>query len=163
MPNYTQCMANNKILEYLDQLDSLIPNFEKQNNAISSVSIGWHLEHVFKVLINVTEAIKASKPEDFKANFNFVRTYIFITKKIPRGKGKAPKSVLPSSTITLQSLLNSATIARQKAVELYTVDSNKYFNHPFFGNVQLKGCIKFLLIHTNHHLKIMKEINASKA
>jgi hypothetical protein len=156
-------MANNNISTYIDQLISFVPNFENQNDAISKANIGWHMEHVFKVLINVTDAIKISKPEDFKSNFSFVRTLIFITKKIPRGKGRAPKSVSPSTNNTTQSLLESATTAKQKLAELYTLDANKHFNHPFFGNLKLNDCIKFLSIHTKHHLKIIEEINASHA
>lgn len=152
-------MAKNDLSICLEKLLKQIPNFEKQNDNISKTSIGWHLEHSFKVLIKVTETIKASNPVEFKSNFNFMRMLIFLTKKIPRGKAKTPKSVSPSSTITTESLLENAALAKQKIEELYTLDSNKHFNHLFFGNVKLKGCIKFLTIHTKHHLKIIEEIN----
>jgi hypothetical protein len=154
-------MAKNDLSIYLEKLLTQIPNFEKQNDNISKTSIGWHLEHTFKVLIKVTETIKGSDPVEFKSNFNFMRMLIFLTKKIPKGKAKAPKSVSPSSIITTESLLENAALAKQKIKELYALDSNKHFIHPFFGDIKLKDCIKFLRIHTNHHLKIMGEINES--
>lgn len=154
-------MAKSNLSIYLERLNTLIPTFEKQNDVISKASIGWHIEHIFKVLINVTETIKTSNPVDFKSNFNFIRILVFVTNKIPRGKAKAPKSVIPFSNITRESLIENAALAKQIVKELYSLDTNKHFNHPFFGNVKLNGCIKFLTIHTKHHLKIIEEINNS--
>jgi hypothetical protein len=34
----------------------------------------------------------------------------------------------------------------------------QYFHHPFFGHLKLNKTIKFLEIHTNHHLQIIHEI-----
>jgi hypothetical protein len=147
-----------KILSLISHLEKYVLNFENTNTAVSQAAIGWHIEHTLKVLINITQAIKNSDPAAFKSNFNFVRTIIFITKKIPRGKGKAPKSVQPTSTISVSSLQDSFAIARKSITELYNLDKNKHFLHPYFGNVKLSGTIKFLAIHTNHHLKIIHDI-----
>jgi hypothetical protein len=148
----------NKISQLIEVLASKIAHFEKINNAVSSSPVGWHIEHTLLVLINVTENIKLSKPEEFKANFNFVRTIVFALNKMPRGKGKAPKSVQPTMDITLEGLKTKVTLAQEKVNELYNLDKNKHFAHPYFGNVKLKGCIKFLGIHTSHHIKIIEDI-----
>jgi hypothetical protein len=148
----------NKILPLIDLLESKISNYKKVNTAISASSVGWHVEHTLLVLINVTESIKNSKPEEFKANFNFVRTIVFTLNKIPRGKGKAPKSVQPKAEGTLDALKGNILLTKEKVKELYTLDKDKHFAHPYFGNVGLNGCIKFLAIHTSHHLKIIEDI-----
>jgi hypothetical protein len=147
-----------KIPQLINILAAKIEHYEKVNNAISSSSVGWHLEHALLVLINVTENIKQSKPEEFKPNFNFVRTIVFTLNKIPRGKGKAPKSVQPNTDITLGTLKTKLQLAKEKVTELYNLDKNKHFAHPYFGNVKLNGCIKFLGIHTAHHIKIIEDI-----
>jgi hypothetical protein len=147
-----------KILPLVDVLEGKISNYQKVNTAISATSVGWHLQHTLLVLINVTEGIKKSNPQEFKPNFNFARTIVFTLNKIPRGKGKAPKSVQPATEITLESLTNNILLAKQKLLELYSLDKNKHFAHPFFGSVKLSGCIKFLHIHTLHHLKIIEDI-----
>ena len=36
--------------------------------------------------------------------------------------------------------------------------ANSNFKHPYFGVLNLKMTKRFLEIHTNHHLKIIKEI-----
>ncbi len=151
-------MKKNKILSLIDMLETKVTNYNKVNSNISATTVGWHIAHTLMVLINVTENIKLSKPEEFKSNFNFVRTIVFILNKIPRGKGKAPKSVQPNTVITLEQLKRNITLAKEKINELYTLDKNKHFAHPFFGDVKLKGCIKFLQIHTTHHLKIIEDI-----
>jgi hypothetical protein len=148
----------NKMLPLIDLLESKISNYQKVNTAISASSVGWHIEHTLLVLINVTERIKNSKPEEFKANFNLVRTNVFTLNKMPRGKGKAPKSVQPNMDITLNSVKTKLELAKEKVNELYNLDKNKHFAHPYFGNVKLNGCIKFLGIHTAQHIKIIEDI-----
>jgi hypothetical protein len=147
-----------KIPQLIDVLASKIAHLEKVNNTISSSSVGWHIEHSLLVLINVTENIKQSIPEEFKPNFNFVRTIVFTLNKIPRGKGKAPKSVQPTTDISVEGLKHKIALAQEKINELYNLDKNKHFVHPFFGNIKLKGCIRFLCIHTAHHIKIIEDI-----
>lgn len=148
----------NKIPQLIDLLATKIAHFEKVNTSVSASSVGWHIEHALLVLINVTENIKQSKAEEFIPNFNFVRTIVFTLNKIPRGKGKSPKSVQPNMDITLDSIKTKLQLAKEKVTELYNLDKNKHFVHPYFGNVKLKGCIKFLSIHTAHHLKIIEDI-----
>lgn len=148
----------NKIPQLIEVLATKIEHYAKVNAAVSASSVGWHMEHALLVLINVTENIKQSKPEEFKPSFNFVRSIIFIVNKMPRGKGKAPKSVQPNTDITLNSLNAKLQLAKEKVNELYNLDKNKHFVHPFFGDVKLNGCIKFLGIHTAHHIKIIEDI-----
>ena len=146
------------IEQLIATLQTKIDNHEKVNKNVSASSVGWHIEHVAKVLGRVTTAINNSDPANFKSNFSFARTVVFAMNKIPRGKGRAPDASLPDGVITKESLQTSIAKAKEKVKELYKIDTNKYFEHPYFGQVQLKGCIKFLTIHTNHHLKIINDI-----
>ena len=139
-------------------LETKVDDYDKFNKDVSASSIGWHIEHTAKVLTRVTTAINNSDAANFKSNFSFARTVVFAMNKIPRGKGRAPEASLPEGLITKESLQISIAKASARVKELYTLDPNKYFEHPYFGQVQLKGCIKFLTIHTNHHLKIINDI-----
>ena len=146
------------LIQLLETLESNITNQEKINTHISSSSVGWHIAHTTKVLARVTTAVKDADPLQFKPKFNLVKTIVFATNIIPRGKGKAPEASKPEGEITKESLGAGIEKAKEKVKELYTLDPNKYFKHPYFGDVKLKGCIKFLTIHTNHHLKIINDI-----
>jgi hypothetical protein len=78
--------------------------------------------------------------------------------KIPRGKAKAPAAVMPKSEVTEESLKLQFAKINASINELTMLDKNSNFNHPYFGMLNLSSTIKFLEIHTKHHLKIIEEI-----
>jgi hypothetical protein len=43
-------------------------------------------------------------------------------------------------------------------MELDSIGAGHYFSHPYFGDTKKKDVIPFLEMHTDHHLKIIKEI-----
>jgi hypothetical protein len=55
---------------------------------------------------------------------------------------------------TQESLKNTY----QAITYLKDCEENQYFMHPFFGQLNKKQTIKFLAIHTEHHLKIIRDI-----
>jgi hypothetical protein len=81
-----------------------------------------------------------------------------LTKTIPRGKAQAPKVVIPVEEITVDSLQESLKNTHQAITYLKDCEENQYFMHPFFGQLNKKQTIKFLAIHTEHHLKIIRDI-----
>lgn len=75
------------------EFENYLQHFEKQNYLVSKSPVGWQIDHSLKVINNIVLALKNSNPADYKYNFNLKRSIIFFRKKIPRGVGKAPKSV----------------------------------------------------------------------
>jgi len=142
----------------LDQIESHIPNHEKENPLVSQSCIGWQLDHSLLVINGVVAQIKSSNPENYKWKFKWIRTYIQITNKIPRGKVRVPKSVKPVDVATVEELKIKLEQARKGIAELENLPPNSYFTHPFFGDLNLKTTFWFLKLHTNHHLKIINDI-----
>jgi hypothetical protein len=142
----------------LAEMAQLLPQYQKANPAISKESIGWHIYHNLKVINGVYQATKASKPENYKWRFNFARLMVFLMGRIPRGKGKAPKQVVPPADIQLADIEQQLAQARQGAADFPKLDPKAYFDHPFFGMLTLKKTLRFLEIHTDHHIKIMRDI-----
>ena len=96
-----------KIIKQLAELSAFIPRFEEENLAVSNVNIGWQIDHSLRVTNQVISALVRSNPEEYKPRFNWRKYYIFFTKRIPRGKVRAPKGILPTEEITESSLLLS--------------------------------------------------------
>ena len=151
--------SNMKNLEtLLNQLESRIPLFEMENIAISKSNVGWHIEHSLLTLNGVTKVLLQSNPKDYQWRFNFIRILVLKRGKIPRGKAKAPKVVVPQTTIDKATLITHIKESRNSLLELKTISKDHYFEHPFFGKIKRNDTIRFLEIHTNHHLKIIEDI-----
>lgn len=142
----------------LDQLESHIPDFEKTNTAVSQSTIGWQIDHSLLVINGVVDQLKNSNPNDFNWKFNKTRLLIQIINTIPRGKVKVPKSVKPVDVASIEELTNKLELARKNIADMALLPEKSYFTHPFFGDLKLKSAIWFLKLHTNHHLKIIKDI-----
>jgi hypothetical protein len=143
----------------LNQLESDISSFDKVNLAVSSGSVGWHIEHSLKTIDQIVKACKNSNPSNYQWRFNFKRFLILtIAKKIPRGKAKAPKIVRPEGEISSETLGLSLSKVKENLMDWKDLDKNTHFPHPFFGILNKKETANFLALHTKHHLMIIKDI-----
>jgi D-serine dehydratase len=142
----------------LPELANYIALHNKSNKAISEVAVGWHLEHSLLVIKQITATVAQSEPKLYKSKFNLSRFIVFLTKTIPRGKAKAPKVVIPVDEITIETLQESLKNTYQAIAYLKDCQEKQYFMHPFFGQLNKKQTIQFLAIHTQHHLKIIRDI-----
>jgi hypothetical protein len=146
------------IEQLVSELETYIPKQELINPVISTSSIGWHIEHSLLTINLIVDTVKRSDPKDYKWSFNLWRTIIMITRKIPRGRARSPKMVRPTETFNADTLRDHVNKTRQQVRILETCVPNNYFVHPYFNKLNLRSTIKFLEIHTNHHLKIIKDI-----
>ena len=144
--------------ELLSQLESKIDAFETTNTKVSTSTIGWQIDHSLKVINGIISQLKVSELRKLPLRFNFAKTIIFITKTIPRGKAKAPKSVQSYDKIEKIDLRNQIELAQKLIIEFEELDNKCNFKHPYFGQLNKIETLKFLKIHTNHHLKIMNDI-----
>lgn len=84
--------------------------------------------------------------------------FVLLFNKIPRGKAKAPSFTQPANEVSTDMVLQQIADAHKSAALLLTVNKNKYFTHPIFGDLKLPTAIKFLYVHTYHHEKIIRDI-----
>ncbi len=144
--------------QLIDALEQHIPQQTVTNANVSEGSVGWHIEHCLLVINQITNAVQKSNAADYKWGFSMPRMIVFTTGKIPRGRAKAPKSVQPQADFDTNTLKEHIERTRQRITAFDTLDTNAWFSHPFFGKLNKKGTIKFLKIHTKHHLHIIKDI-----
>ena len=145
---------NNK----LSEIESLIEKSDIENLEVSKKGIDWHLDHSLKVLIGIPKALHQSDPKAYKSNFNLMRLMVYTFNWIPRGKGRAPKHVRSYDPITKEQLYAQINLAKESLSILYTLDKNSHFAHPYFGILDLKNAKKMMSLHTEHHLKICRDI-----
>jgi hypothetical protein len=143
------------------QLKTLEFYIEKENGdnpSISQVSTYWHIDHSLQVLLQVINYLNNSITKDYKPRFSIIKWLIMTTRYIPRGKGRAPQQTVPKLKSTQNELKILLDKAKSAVQTIGSVPENKNFKHPYFGYLNKKETLKFLEIHTNHHLKIIKDI-----
>jgi hypothetical protein len=69
-----------------------------------------------------------------------------------------PKYLASPETISKESLLAQLALAKTQVAGIEKLDAYAFFKHPLFGNVNKKRALRFLMVHTQHHLKIIKTI-----
>jgi len=146
------------IYKSLLAIENAIPFYGQHQKSVSAKNVAWHLDHSLKVISSVCDALKTSSPEDYKSTFSFIKFYIFLRGSIPRGKAKAPKSVVSNDEILKSAIESQLTSAKINLQEIKNLPANSHFQHPYFGKLSLKKSQRFLAIHTNHHLAIVNDI-----
>jgi len=144
----------NKVKELADMINYA----DHVNTDVSSTGVDWHIDHSLKVIINSCEALKKSDPSKYKPQDNQIRDRIFKTGFIPRGVAKAPKTVTAIGEIKIEDLQIQLKEARKQIDEIKDLHEDCHYYHPYFGALNLNLAIQFFSIHTNHHLKIIKDI-----
>lgn len=147
-----------KLEQTLTTLEQKIAHFDAKNLKVSTKGVDWHIDHSLKVIIAIIETLKKSSPTDYQWKFNAARVYFLTKGSFPRGKAKAPKSVMNDEHILIDDVLAQLTTAKTLVAELDTLHQKSHFKHPFFGLLNRKKTRRFLKIHTNHHLKIIDDI-----
>lgn len=148
----------NKINLLLISLQHKIPDHDKYRPAVSNSNVGWHIEHTLLTIDRIIDRLSQTDSRNYKWKINIPKIIVFTTNKIPRGRAKSPEQVKPKGEINPESLTKHIEDTKQKIEKLKQMNVDQYFEHPYFGHLKLKQTIKFLEIHTRHHLKIINDI-----
>jgi len=146
------------LIPLIKTLESLQKVKDIKNDSVSKSDIAWHIDHSLKVFNLVSKSLVLSNPKHYVNQFNTWRFVLFNLNFIPRGKAKAPKMVFPPNEISDELLEKQIQLAFENIEQLKTANKNAYFKHFVFGVLNKKRTIRFLKLHTNHHLKIIKDI-----
>ncbi len=142
-----------------DRLREAVARKNTQNRTISNWSVGQQIEHSANVVTSICKALHKSNPEKYNPKFNFGRSLCLATKWIPRGKGKAPKWVIPNEKeLAEETLFGLINEAEENFISIDKLSPKSYFKHGYFGQMNLKQAKKFVEIHSNHHLKIIDDL-----
>ena len=142
----------------LVEIESMLLYRDFLSEEVSKVDVAWHMDHSLKVINKVIKSLHSSDPDEYRKEFNFIRMVVLATGRMPRGVGKAPAGVLPPDEIITQDIMTQLAEAELSLASLNAAHRQSHFDHPVFGLLDLEDTRKFLKIHTNHHLAIIRDI-----
>jgi len=153
---------NSNLKVKLNEAASYIALRDSINLEVSEASVAWHMDHIYLMVNQIHKALKYSDESSYKAESNTTRDYVFTSNTLPRGKVTAPESVRPAENLIINTLQMHYDEALATIVKLPLLTENKHFNHPVLGTMNRDETITFLTIHTEHHLKIIRDILKDK-
>ncbi len=146
------------IKDQLQKIESLVSKIDVTNDKVSKASIGWHLEHLLLILNSSLKGLTMTDPKDYKPKFSLKKCVFLNFGLIPRGKIRAPKQFFPLETPTQESILKLINLAKERLEAVKSLHEKSFITHPFLGDFDKKTTLKFLWLHSNHHLKIVDDI-----
>jgi len=146
------------LIPQIKELESYIAVKDNRNDAVTTSDIAWQIDHSLKVFNLVSETLLNSDTSLYSSRFNKWRLLLFTLGYFPRGKVKAPKYVRPPEIILVEDLKLQLQLAYQNIDNIKLANKNAHFKHFIFGVLNKNRTIRFLQLHTNHHLKIIRDI-----
>ncbi|MGB5821773.1 MAG: DUF1569 domain-containing protein [Saonia sp.] len=140
------------------ELESYFKFKDSLNKGVSKATVAWHLDHSIRTINEIYKAVKNSDPDKFKGSIHLGRSFILLTNRIPRGGAQSPKIVRPPNIIRTDSLYIYLKEAKQRLIAYDSLPKRAFFKHPYLGSLKKKTAKRFLEIHTEHHLKIIRDI-----
>ena len=147
-----------KILTQLDEIENLKSFSTKSKPSVSDASVGWHLEHSLLVIKSILEGLQKSDPQKYQSQNKLSKFLVLLTGYIPRKGGKAPKFTIPNNEAYEENVTKYLETVKNSLSQVNEMAPNSFIQHPYFGHLNRNTSIKFLYIHTNHHLKIVRGI-----
>lgn len=100
---------------------------------VSSVSVGWHLDHILLTINQIYSALEKSNPEDFCESLNTGKSMLFAFDEMPLRQAKAIENVRPPKLITIEKNNLDYELAKSNILQMDSLPNNAYFTHPDFG------------------------------
>lgn len=146
------------LIPLVKKLENHIAVKNKRNPSVSTSDVAWQIDHSLKVINLVCDTLLKSNPKQHKSKFNKWRLLFFTLGRFPRGKVKAPKFVRPPEIISTEDLKAQIQLAYKNIEKIKLANKHAHFKHFIFGVLHKNRTIYFLKLHTNHHLKIIRDI-----
>jgi hypothetical protein len=142
----------------LDELSSFIPRADVLAPDVSKWTAGMHVQHCCKATIVVCGSLVASEPPAPRSGSSLVTSAIFLTGRIPRGRGKSPEQAIPRQGIGSEDLDPLLKEAVRRLDEARSASPDQWFRHFAFGVLDRDRTLKFIGIHNRHHARIVQDI-----
>ncbi len=145
----------------IEAFRNCIPKADLCVPAVSKWSVGMHVHHCCLGMIGICQTLIASTPPPPRSRFSLIRALIFLSGRIPRGRGRSPDAAVPKQDISPAELLALLEETERKLNDVRQLDAGTWYKHFAFGVFDRDKTIKFIRIHNRHHLRIISDIMAA--
>jgi len=142
----------------LAELRGFVPDSAVLVPDVSQWSVGMHVQHCCLATIGVCQSLIASKPPVPPSGFSLVTSAVFLTGRIPRGRGKSPEQAIPRDAIWTNEMEGLLQESERRFQEACQASPNQWFRHFAFGVLDRDRTLKFIGIHNRHHARIVHDI-----
>lgn len=152
----------------LDEIDAIAQqdgSLSLQRRSVSAWSVAEQLDHAVRVCSSILGRIH-QPAELVEKPLNLVGRLVILAGWIPRGKGKSPKSLLPlpcSREELRQSVSETRRLLDRVVAEAPAESKDRIVRHPLFGGLTARQSLQFAIIHTHHHIRIVRDILAVRS
>jgi len=155
------------VLDWPDE--RLYPRIED----VSAWSPAQHVDHILRaldVLWGRAEMLAEGVADEIRAKGapRVLGRLVLLTGWIPRGRGRAPETVLPDPRpvrhrlrVALGEATRRSEVLRRRADRLG--EAPGVLPHPQLGDFDARRWIRFSDVHTRHHLAIVADIDRRRA
>jgi hypothetical protein len=119
-----------------------------------------HLDHTIRVASGLLHVLNKEEIPRLPRGISVIGRLVLLTGWIPRGRGKSPERMLPAPATVddLQRRLSEMDGQIERvANRTAAVPAFPIVRHPVFGGLTYGQALRFIAIHTHHHLKILDD------
>ena len=146
----------------LEELRAVVADAGLRARTVSGWSVGMHIHHCGLAMIGMSRALIASEPPPPPSRFSLITTLVFLTGRIPRGRGKAPDAALPQENVPQEKLVALLDESERACAAAEESDRATWFKHFAFGILDRDKTLRLIAIHNRHHLRIISDIRTAR-
>jgi hypothetical protein len=133
---------------------------------VSAWSVGEQVDHMLKVLDAALARLEGGA-DPVPGGINLVGRICLGLGRLPRGVGKSPAR-LRAEQRQATELAATLSVVRERCARLggrdeLWRDRRALVRHPYFGALDARRTLRFLTVHTDHHLRIVADIRRATA
>jgi hypothetical protein len=147
-----------KLNGQLTELDNFTNSALVGRDSISKWSVGQHIEHSLIAISGMILALRKEHPGTGSRAANLYRDTVMQSKEFPRGAIEAPAISRPSDNPSQEFLARLILKTRNRLGNPLAISEKATLIHPIMDVMYRNEALEFMTIHTEHHLKIIREI-----
>ena len=148
------------VLIRLDTIESLVSHLDKHADEVSAWSVGQQFVHVISATSAFSVMLLRDRKSAGSADQNPFKDPILDSGVFPRGVVNAPKGLDNPAQPVASTLLRDILKCRNRVEKLPSLSPDTVATHHLLGEMTRDEVIRFLRIHLDHHLAIVRDILA---